>query len=114
MFESSIFQPLAGIPVSIDFRVLVVGLLVLPFVATYLTTKATQILRQRQGGKDVDPPPMTYWIPFIGNTIEFATDTRRFLTKVGYVRRLEAKGGSRTTHVVPLLSSPLATAWQAH
>jgi len=71
-----IVSPFAATMVTWDLRLVVVVATALAVLATYLTTSLqSRLLRGTKG----EPPPVPYWVPFVGNTASFALNTERYI-----------------------------------
>ena len=60
-------------------------LLALPFLLTYFSTTLKSSTAIKNSGTAVQPPPVPYWIPLIGNLFPFAFNTEKFLLSVALV-----------------------------
>lgn len=70
------------IPIWGDWYGMVIAslFLVSPFVITYAATSVISFFKSKQKAVRAEPPPVPYSIPFMGNLLSFASDTKSYMS----------------------------------
>ncbi len=63
-------------------RIIAVLAILLTLLFTYVSTSLQSLSTRHFRPRNAQPPLVPYWVPFVGNTVSFAANTRSYIASL--------------------------------